>query len=68
MFKKITCAIPANLKYEKARKKFQLGRLGLMPLQWQYIEISSSTAGTPIETAHKINFNKKCHGDYFKMS
>jgi hypothetical protein len=45
-----------------------LGRLGLMPLQWQYIEISSSTAGTPIETAHKINFNKKCHGDYFKMS
>ena len=69
--KLITCAIPAILKYERARKKFQLGRLELIPLQRQYIEISSSIDGIPIKTVHTINFNKnvmvnilKCHIAY----
>ena len=69
--KLITCAIPAILKYERARKKFQLGRLGLIPLQWQYIEISSSIDGIPIKIVHTMNFNKnvrvnnfKCHNTY----
>jgi hypothetical protein len=48
----ITCDIPANLKNERAIKKFQLGRLGSIPLRWQYIEISSSINGIPRKTAH----------------
>lgn len=73
MLKLITCAIPAILKNERARKKFQLGRLELIPLQRQYIEISSSTDGIPIKTVHTINFNKiimvnilKCHNTAHK--
>lgn len=58
LLKTITCAIPANLKKERAIKKFQLGRLGSISLRRQYIEISSSINGIPIKTAHSINFNK----------
>lgn len=64
----ITCSIPAILKYERARKKFQLGRMGVIPLQRLYIDISSSIDGIPIKTAHTINFDKKSHGEYLKLS
>ena len=64
--KLITCVIPAILKYERARKKFQLGRLELIPLQRQYIEISSSIDGIPIKTVHIINFNKNVRVNNFK--
>lgn len=53
-----TCAIPANLKNERAIKKFQLGRLGSIPLRRQYIEISSSINGIPIKTEHSISLSK----------
>lgn len=57
----------AILKYARAIKKFQLGRIELIPLQRQYIEIISSIDGIPIKIAHTVKFNERYHGEYFKL-